>query len=256
MLLAIDIGNSNLTLGGFEAENLCFVARLSTDCTATEDEYAIRMLHVLALHGVEAKTITAVIIASVVPQVNDAIKSAVEHVFHCKPLFVEPGVKTGLGIRCDMPSSVGADLISACVAVNTLYTRPALIVDIGTATKLMAIDQNGAFIGASIMPGIAMGANALALGTAQLPSVALGKPDSIIAKNTADCIRSGVVFGHASMIDGMIERACEEYGADLPVYVTGGFAPLVAPHCKREMVLDEHLILKGLQTIFHKNQNV
>ena len=254
MLLAIDIGNSNLTFGGFQEENLGFVARLSTDCTATEDEYAIRMLQVLALHDVDVKTVAAVIVASVVPQVNDAIRAAVERVFHVAPLFVEPGVKTGLGIRCDMPSSVGADLICACVAVNAMYTRPALIVDIGTATKLMAIDRNGAFIGVSIMPGIDMGANALALGTAQLPYVALGKPGSIIAKNTAECIRSGVVYGHAAMIDGMIERACEELGEALPVYVTGGLAPLVAPHCKREMVLDEHLILKGLQTIFRKNQ--
>ena len=254
MLLAIDIGNSNITLGGFDAEALRFVSRLSTDCTATADEHAIRILQVLSLYRVESAGITDVIIASVVPPVNAAMRNAVTSVFHAEPIFVAPGIKTGLGIQCDMPSSVGADLICACVAANTLYGRPALIIDIGTATKMMLTNENGAFIGVSIMPGIAMGAAALAAGTAQLPNVSLEKPSSIIAKNTADCIRSGVVFGHASMIDGMIDRVFEEVQMELPICVTGGYASLVYPHCRHEMIEDSHLILKGLQLIHKKNK--
>jgi len=254
MLLAIDIGNSNITLGGFDAEVLRFVSRLSTDCAATADEYAIRILAALSLHNLRPNTITDIIIASVVPPINAAMRNAITSVFHTEPIFVEPGIKTGLGIQCDMPSSVGADLICACVAANALYGRPALIIDIGTATKMMLTNENGAFIGVSIMPGIAMGAAALASGTAQLPNVSLEKPSSIIAKNTADCIRSGVVFGHASMIDGMVDRVFEEVQRELPICVTGGYAPLVYPHCRHAMIEDAHLILKGLRLIHRKNK--
>jgi len=254
VLLAMDIGNTNIVLGGFEEEKLRFVSRLSTDCTATEDEYAIRILNALALHGVNCTSVSDVIVASVVPPINLAIKRAVERAFRVSPLFVEPGVKTGLGIRCDTPSSVGADLICACVAASALYEKPMLVIDIGTATKMMLVNDDGAFVGVSIMPGLSMGASALAQGTAQLPNVALGQPNRIIAKNTVDCMRSGVIFGHASMIDGMIDRACEEYGKQLPVCVTGGLAKLITPHCKHEMLSDEHLVLKGLRIIHQRNR--
>ena len=187
------------------------------------------------------------------PQLNRALKDSIRFLFDTEPLMVGPGVKTGLAIRCDTPSSVGADLICACVAAQNLYGAPQLIVDIGTATKMMVVDENGAFIGVSIIPGVMMGLNALAAGAAQLPNIDLSAPSRVIAKNTTDCMRSGVVFGHACMIDGMINRIYEEIGAELPVCVTGGLAGIILPHCRHKMATDDYLVLKGLYIIYQKN---
>ena len=168
--------------------------------------------------------------------------------------MVSPGIKTGIGILCDSPSSVGADLICSCVAANTLYSAPSLIIDIGTATKMIVTNKNGAFIGVSIIPGVVMGLNALSNGTAQLPQVGLEAPPTVSGKNTVDCMKSGVIFGHASMMDGMIDRINREVGEELPVIVTGGYASVISPHCEHDMTIDEHLVLKGLNIIYNKNK--
>lgn len=253
MILTVDVGNSEITFGGFEGDELRFEAHLATEAGSTDDEYAMRLDGVLRLHGVEKREVTGAVISSVVPQLNRTLKRAIRFLFGVEPLMVGPGVKTGLGIRCDNPSSVGADLICASVAASSIYGAPCMVVDIGTATKMMVVDESGAFIGVSIIPGVLMGLNALAAGTAQLPSIDLAAPDRVIAKNTADCMKSGVVFGHASMIDGMIDRIREEFGKDLPVYVTGGLAPVILPHCRRDMRQDKLLVLRGLNLIYHKN---
>lgn len=254
MILTIDVGNSEIALGSFEKDNLLFVARLTTNPRQTDDEYSMKIEGALRLHNIDKTQIRGVIISSVVPQLNRVLKKAVTHLFGVEPLVVGPGIKTGLAIRCDAPSSVGADLICACVAAHRLYGGPCLIVDIGTATKMMVVDDNGAFIGVSIMPGVLMGLDALATGTAQLPNIDLGVPGSVIAKNTIDCMKSGVVFGHACMVDGMIERIYDEIGKKLPVYVTGGLASVILPHCRHEMLLDERMVLKGLHIIYQKNK--
>lgn len=253
MILAIDIGNSNIAVGGFEQDTLTFVSRLSTDTAKTEDEYAIGLMSALALHRVDKSAVCGAIISSVVPPLNTVIKKAIATVFGVDALMVGPGIKTGISIRCDSPSSVGADLICASVAVQNLYGSPALIVDIGTATKMIVIDGSGAFVGVSIAPGVRMGLNALSEKTAQLPKVELDVPTSVIAKNTVDCMKSGVIFGNASMVDGMIDRINEEMGESLPVYVTGGLASVILPHCKHTATLDEHLVLKGLSILYKKN---
>ena len=254
MILTVDVGNSEIAFGGFEDDTLSFVARLSTNTRQTEDEYSMKIEGLLRLHHIDRAQVDGVIISSVVPQLNRVLKRAVSHLFGVEPMVVGPGIKTGLAIRCDSPSSVGADLICACVAAASLYGSPCLIVDIGTATKMMVVDRHSAFIGVSIIPGVLMGLNALATGTAQLPNIDLGAPGSIIAKNTSDCMRSGVIFGHACMIDGMIDRISEEIGEILPVYVTGGLAPVILPHCRHEMIADELLGLKGLHIIYQKNK--
>lgn len=254
MILTIDVGNSEISFGGFVDNQLAFVARLTTNTRATEDEYSMKIEGVLQLHRVDRTQIRGVILSSVVPQLNRILKGAVKQLFGVEPLVVGPGIKTGLAIRCDTPSSVGADLICACVAAQSLYGSPCLIVDIGTATKMMVVDEHGAFIGVSIIPGVLMGLDALATGTAQLPNIDLGAPNCVIAKNTIDCMRSGVIYGHACMVDGMIERISEEFGKPLPVYVTGGLAPVILPHCKHNMIHDEHLVLKGLHIIYQKNK--
>ena len=253
MVLTIDIGNSNIIFGGFIGSELKFVARMATDTTRTSDEYASSILNILDLHSVRKEEVKGAIISSVVPPLNRVIKKAVRLIYGVDPLLVGPGIKTGIGIQCDNPASVGADLICACVATSCLYSSPALIVDIGTATKMMVINDKGAFIGVSIIPGVLMGLNALSERTAQLPKIDLSAPNNVIGKNTIDCMRSGVVFGNASLIDGMIERINKEYGDTLPVIVTGGLASTIIPHCNHQMTLDRHLVLRGLNIIFQKN---
>ncbi len=241
-------------MGGFEENKLIFVSKLNTDADKTEDEYSISILSHLKLHGVEKEKIDGVIVSSVVPPLNSVIRKAIQFLFGAEPLFVGPGIKSGIGIRCDTPSSVGADIIAASVAVNYLYGSPALIIDIGTATKMTVIDKNGAFIGTSIIPGVLMGLSALSEETAQLPKISLEAPKTVIAKNTVDCMRSGVIFGNASMIDGMIERINEEFGESLKVYATGGLAKAILPHCRHNIITDEHLLLKGLNVLYQKNK--
>lgn len=254
MILAIDIGNTSIALGGFDGDELSFVVRLSTDITKTEDEYASKIMNILNLHGVSRENVEGAIISSVVPPLNAVMKGALRLAYGVDSLMVSPGIKTGIGILCDSPSSVGADLICSCVAATTLYSAPALIIDIGTATKMIVTNKNGAFIGVSIIPGVMMGLKALSNGTAQLPQVGLEAPANVIGKNTVDCMKSGIIFGHASMVDGMIDRINREVGEELPVIVTGGYASVIAPHCEHGMTTDEHLVLKGLNIIYHKNK--
>ncbi len=253
MLLAIDIGNTAISLGGFEEKTLAFVARISTDIAKTSDEYAARLLQVLSLYGVKREEIDGAILSSVVPPLTDVMKRAVRFLYQTEALVVGPGIKTGLGIHCDNPSSVGADIIAACVAAYARYGSSALIVDMGTATNMMVVNGRGTFVGVSIMPGVRMGLDSLADETAQLPHVSLEAPRSVIGKNTADCMKSGVIFGNACMIDGMIDRIRAEMRETLPVIATGEFAPLILPHLAHEVILDEHLVLEGLRLIYHKN---
>ena len=254
MILAIDIGNTNIVLGGFrEDDSLGFVARIATDATKTEDEYASKIRSILFLHGVEKTELTGAVISSVVPALNSVFVRALHMVYNLDPLLVGPGVKTGINIRCDNPASVGADLICACVAAHHLYGSPGLIIDMGTATKMMVMDDSGAFIGVSIIPGVNIGLHALTSGTAQLPQISLSAPPSVLGKNTVDCMRSGVVFGNASMLDGMIDRIFEEMGKELPLIATGGLAKTIIPHCRHTIQMDEDLLLKGLHILYKKN---
>ncbi len=253
MILTIDIGNSNIMLGGFNADKLIFVARVSTDASKTEDEYSSKILGILNLYGIDKSKIDGAIISSVVPPLNSVMKKAVRFLFGIEPIIVGPGIKTGINIHCDAPSSVGSDLICACVAAHHLYGSPSLIIDMGTATKMMVVNEKGAFVGASIIPGVLMGLKALSRGTAQLPQVSLEAPSTVIAKNTADCMKSGVIYGNASMVDGMIDRINEEFKMSLPVYATGGLASTVIGYCRHDITLDEHMVLKGLNILYRKN---
>lgn len=253
MILAVDIGNTNIVLGGFGGEEPSFVARIATIAGKTEDEYATKIRSVLALHGVEKTELKGAIISSVVPPLNAVMKKAIQMVYGVDPILVGPGIKTGINIKCDNPSTVGADLICACVAAHHLYGSPSLIIDMGTATKMMVMDSRGAFIGVSIIPGVLIALKALANGTAQLPQISLEAPPSVLGKNTIDCMRSGVVFGNASMLDGMIDRFNEEMGEELPVVATGGLSKTIVCHCKHKIKLDENLVLKGLHILYQKN---
>lgn len=254
MILTVDIGNSNINFGVFNGDKISFVARIATDRAKTEYEYAGAMANALAIHDIEKKEIEGAIISSVVPPLNNAMRSAIKLLYGVGAILVGPGVKTGINIHCDNPASVGADIICACVASHYIYGSPSLIVDMGTATKMMVMNDKGAFIGVSIIPGVMVGLDALAGRAAQLPMVSLEAPKSVIGKNTSDCMKSGVIFGNASMVDGMIDRICDEVGASLPVYATGGLASVITPYCKHKITYDENLVLKGLNIIYQKNK--
>lgn len=254
MILTVDIGNTAITLGGFEGDILEFISRISAVPEKTEDEYAVGILDVLRLHGIDKACFTGAIIASVVPPLNSVIDKAIRTVLNVTPLFVGPGIKSCIGIRCDIPSSVGADLIAASVAAHFLYGSPALIVDVGTATKMTVVNKKGDFVGTSIIPGVLMGLNALSEQTAQLPKISLDVPPSVIGKNTADCMRSGVMYGNASLIDGMIDRINREFGEELRVIATGELASLIIPMCDHSVTIDEHLVLQGLNILYKKNK--
>ena len=254
MILAIDIGNTNIVIGGFEADELRFKARIATNAKKTEDEYASKILNILSIHNVRSANVDGAIISSVVPPLNAIIKKAIKFAYGVDALLVGPGIRTGINIHCDNPSSVGADLICACVAAHHIYGSPSLIIDMGTATKIMVMDKAGTFIGLSIIPGVEIALGALASGTAQLPQISLEAPKSVIGKNTVDCMRSGVVFGNAAMIDGMIDLFSDELGEDYPIYATGGLSETIIKHCKHGITLDSDLVLKGLNIIYNKNK--
>ena len=253
MLLAVDIGNTNIVLGGFIDDELKFVARIATNQHKTEDEYATKIKGILSLHEVNMKEIKGAIISSVVPPLNSVMKRAIRIVYGVEAVMVGPGIRTGINIVCDNPATVGADLICACVAAHFVYSSPSLVIDMGTATKMMVVDKSGAFIGVSIIPGVNIALKALASGTAQLPQISLEAPPSVLGKNTIDCMRSGVVFGNASMIDGMIDRFNDELGEELRIVATGGLASTIIPHCKHAITIDDNLVLKGLKILYEKN---
>jgi len=253
MILAVDIGNSHIVFGGFEEDELVFTARISTDTTATEDEYASKIISIMSVHNISKDQVEGAIISSVVPPITSIMKKAISFIADVKVIVVGPGVKTGINLHCDVPSTVGADIICSCVATHNLYGSPALIVDMGTATKMILVSDQGAFEGVSIIPGVMIGLNALSSGTAQLPQVNLENPGRVIAKNTVDCMKSGVIYGNASMIDGMIDKVYEEYGKEIPVYATGGLAPTIVKYCSKEITLNSELVLLGLNLIYKKN---
>ncbi len=254
MILVVDIGNTHIVMGAYEGETLRFVSRISTNARKTRDEYASKLQAVLALHGVNANDVVGGIISSVVPPLNGIIKDAIRLVYGFEPLVVGPGIKTGLNLIVDNPVTVGADLICACVGAKEKYPVPSVIIDMGTATKLMILDENGAFIGVTIAPGVEIALKALSGGTAQLPQIDLDAPAVLMGKNTIECMRSGVIFGNASMIDGMIDRFEKELGTKLTKVATGGLSKVIIPHCNHKITLDEHIVLEGLRIIYNKNK--
>lgn len=253
MLLTIDIGNTNIVFGGFVDDELAFVSRISTNARKTDSEYAAKIKSILALNNITRTEIRGAIISSVVPPLTETVKSAIEIVYGVTPLVVCPGIKTGINLLADNPTEVGADLICACVAAYNLYAPPVLVTDMGTATKMLIVDENACFSGVSIIPGVELSLKALAGGTAQLPQISLKAPDRVMARNTEDCMRSGIIFGNASMIDGMIERIQDELGKMPTLIATGGLASAIIPYCKHNIYIDSELILKGLNIIYKKN---
>lgn len=253
MILAIDIGNTNIVLGCIENDRILFEARMATDLIKTSDQYCAELKTMLSLFEVAPENIDGSIISSVVPPVLNSFKTAIRKLTGCSALVVGPGIKTGLNIRMDNPSEVGSDLIVAAVAAIAEYGAPLLLVDMGTATTITAIDESGAFVGGCICPGVKISMEALTGRTAQLPGISLDAPRCAIGKNTRDSMRSGIMLGAAAMLDGLLDRMEEELRAKVTVVATGGISKFVLPLCRRKMVYDRSLMLKGLKLLYTRN---
>lgn len=254
MILTVDVGNTNIVLALFKDGKISAVSRISTVRDRMADEYAVLMRNIALLHNIELTTLSGAIISSVVPPLTSQLKKAIRTVFGVNALVVGPGLKTGLNIKIDDPSQLGSDLVCGSVAAAAKYPLPCVVADLGTATKFTVVDRNGSFLGGSIMPGIKISLDALSQGTAQLPHISLDStPRSVIGTNTIECMRSGIIYGNASMIDGMIARFKEELGDDLTVVATGGLAEDIVPHCRSKIILDHDLLLEGLYLLYIKN---
>jgi type III pantothenate kinase len=253
MILTVDIGNSNIVIGAWADDKLSFVARLQTEREKTADGFAIEIRSVLTLNDASPAQIEGAVLSSVVPQVTFQISAALKKLTGSKPIVVGPGVKTGLNILIDNPAQLGSDMVADAVGASSRYPLPAIIIDMGTATKIMALDKSGSFLGCAIMPGIRIGLDALAERTASLPQIGLEPPRDVIGKNTDDSMKSGSLYGTASMIDGMVSRFESQLGPCASVVATGGFSGDIAPFCQRSVIIDPDLTLEGLYRVYQKN---
>ena len=254
MLLAVDIGNTNITLGAYNSNILEFTARLATDTRKTDDQYAVEIKQLLSLYGIEPGDIEDCIISSVVPAVGKSISRAVSKLCQIVPLTLGPGIKTGLNIKIDNPAQLGADLVAGAVGAIDAYKMPCVIIDMGTASTVSVLDRNGAFLGGVIAAGVRLTLKALTENTAQLPAIPIEAPKSVIGTNTTESMQSGLVYGTASMIDGLLEKITAELGETPTVLATGGLSKEVISHCKTNIIYNENLLLEGLRVIYEKNR--
>lgn len=255
MVFTVDVGNTNIVLGAFEDDKLKFTSRVATQPDRMEDEYAVIFADILNLYGAKPDMFDGAIISTVVPPLMPVLKGALKKLFSCKIIVISPGVKTGLNIKIDDPAMLGSDLVCGAVAALAKYPMPCIIFDLGTATTISAMDKNGCFLGGTIFPGVMVSLEALSRGTAQLPHInAELESKGVIGKNSIDCMKTGIVLGTASMMDGMIDRYKEELGENTTVVVTGGLAGSISAHCRRTLILDETLLSDGLYMIYKKNR--
>lgn len=262
MILTVDIGNTNIVLGGYEKGRQVFSSRMPTDRAKMRDQYAVDLLQVMRLYDLSPDQFQGAAISSVVPQLQSRMRDAVEMVLtnrgsrplEGKILTVSPGMKTGLNIKIDNPAQLGSDMVCSSVAALAHYPLPSIVVDLGTATKISALDLRGQMIGCSIMPGVMIGLEALSARTAQLPQIDLQAPVRVIGTNTVDSMRSGIILGTASMIDGMAQRCQEELGEGLTVIATGGLAEDIVPYCRCRPIYNPNICLEGLLLIYEKNE--
>ncbi|MBQ8748607.1 MAG: type III pantothenate kinase [Oscillospiraceae bacterium] len=254
MILTIDIGNSNIVLGGVREDTIVFEARLRTETTKTSDQYCVDLKILLDVYGVRPEDVEGCIISSVVPQVLNSFQTAIKKLTGKTSLVVGPGIKTGLDIRLENPGQTGADLVVADVAALREHKPPLIVIDMGTATTMSVLDENGAHIGGCIIPGVRISMDALTDKTALLPGLQLDQPKRAIGRNTIDAMRSGIMMGTACMLDGMVERMEQELGCKTTVIATGGIAKFIVPLCKTTMIYDKDLLIKGLVALYKDNQ--
>ena len=254
MILAVDVGNTNIVLGFLDGERLAHECRLSTSADDSADEYAIKLKSIFEIFKIDIDDIEGSVLSSVVPPLNRTVSKAIMLITGKMPIVVGPGVKTGLNIKINNPAELGADMVVGAVASIAKYPCPQILFDLGTATTASVIDKNGCFSGGAILCGVNTGLNALSSTTAQLPQIEIAAPESAIGTNTIDSMRSGAVFGTAAMLDGLIKRFESELGEKATVIVTGGLGSIVAQNCESEVIVDKHLLIDGLRIIYEKNK--
>lgn len=251
MLLAVDVGNTNIVLGVIDGDKLISSGRFSTNIYETEDECAMKIYSFLNLHN--NIQIDGAIISSVVPALVTTLKKAIYTVCKVNAIVVGPGIKTGLSIKIDDPAQLGADLVVGAVAAKEKYPQPTIIFDLGTATTGSVLDKNGNFLGGTITTGVKTSINALSAGAALLPQIDITAPKKIIGTNSIESMQSGCVIGTACMLDGLIDKFEQELGEKATVVVTGGLGKSIAKNCSHDMIIDENLLIDGLRIIYNKN---
>jgi len=256
MLLAIDVGNSNTSIGVFdEDKTLRLLASMNTDSKKTADQISIDLMNLFTLYHFDYTAITGSILCSVVPPLNFMMEKALTRLLGIPPIMVGPGVKTGLNIHLPVQSQIGADIVANAVSALEQFEPPIITIDMGTATAIGVISERGTYEGGLLLPGVNVSLDALSNRAAQLPAISLEYPKSLIGKTTEDSMRSGIVYGTAGMLDGIIDRIREEYfGYEVSVVATGGNAPVIVKYTRNHIVYDKYLLMNGLWAIYQKNK--
>jgi len=255
MLLTVDVGNTQVALGMFDHDELVGHWRLSTNPDATFDEARWQLVGILGADGFTQSDVRGVAISSVVPAMTAALRHVAPHLASGPVIVVEPGVKTGMSIEIDNPREVGADRIVNALAARERYGVPVVVVDFGTSTNFDVVGVEGAYLGGAIAPGLEIATDALISGTAALRKVEFAAPRSVIGKGTVEAIQSGSLYGHAGLVDGIVERIAAEFDQPVTRVATGGLASTIVPHCSSVETVDPYLTLEGLRTIFELNQD-
>lgn len=255
MLLAIDIGNTNIVFGCVnENDEIALFERISTNHNATAAEYASLIKNLFEMNNFSVDAIDDALMSSVVPSVTSTVKEAVRKLFHTDIMQAGPGIKTGLNILIDNPAQLGSDQVVDAVGAIEQYKLPLIIIDMGTATTVSVVDKNKGYRGGLIMTGMAVAADALISRTAQLPKINFEVPKTVIGTNTVDCMKSGILYSNACALDGIISHIEEEIGEKCTAVATGGLSELVVPLCKRDIIIDGNLLIKGLAVLYKKNK--
>lgn len=256
MLLTIDIGNTQITIGLYSNKKLNFTARIGTIHNYTDYNYAGEIDNILLLNNFSCKDVDGAVISSVVPLVGNSVNLAVQKLCGISPLMLNPGVKTGLKIKIDNPAQLGADIVAGAVAASVMYPLPSIIFDFGTATKISVLSKDGSYLGCSITAGINISIEALSQRTATLPLIIAEKPKNIIGTNSIDSMKSGMVYGNLALIEGMTRMIEKELGEKSTVILTGGLSFLFKNLCDRNIIFSDNLLLEGLRIIYEKNHTL
>ncbi|MBO5060672.1 MAG: type III pantothenate kinase [Clostridia bacterium] len=252
MILALDVGNTNIVIGCIDNGKIVFDGRLTTNSSKTDMEFAVMLKNILTINNIDITSFEGAIISSVVPPINQALKTAVKLVIDKEPFMVS-GCE-GLKVELDDPSQLGNDLVVGAVTVLNDFAPPIVLIDMGTATTIFVIDKTGTYIGGAIIPGLMISQQALSKTTSLLPSISLEKPKSVIGKNTIDAMKSGAILGNASMLDGMLDKIETELGEKATIVATGGLSKCIIENCKHEIIYDKDLLLRGLWLIYQKHK--